>query len=304
MTAASPPAARSGAFVAAGMEFSWLTSAAGGPGVVSQHACGGCHDHALVAVQVQGQGEIAQNGRTMPLAGGSMVFIDGTRPYTMRLPGPFRQLHVRVPRPLLSRRALAVPTPAELAPGGTGPVVAGFLIGLGRQHHSDAAAVAALAPHAVALIEASLALAGAGPDAGKPGPAPGLERIRQFIRQHARDPGLDADMVAAGCGMSRRTLFRTLADGEESFTTLTRRVRVARAAQLLLAEPQRLLASVSAESGFSSPAQMHRAFRRETGTTPAAYRSRELPATDACPARWQSVPGRARDGEATGSQPR
>ena len=68
-----------------------------------------------------------------------------------------------------------------------------------------------------------------------------------------------------------------LALGREPFSELVRQARVARASQLLLGEPGRLLASISAECGFSGPAQLHRAFRRVTGTTPAAYRRSELP---------------------------
>ena len=281
MTVASPPAVRSGGFWVAGLEFSWLTSLTPHPNLASQHACRGCHDHALVTIQVRGQGEVQQNGRTVPLAGGSMVFIDGTRPYQMRLLGPFRQLHVRIPLPLLSRQALAANTPVDFGLRGPGSVVAGFLIGLDQQHESDSRAAAALAPHAVALIEAALAQAGQesgdGPGGGEPDLAPARGRIRCYIAAHAADPGLDADMVAAGCGMSRRTLFRALAGGREPFSELVRQARVARASQLLLAEPGRLLASISAECGFSGPAQLHRAFRRVTGTTPTAYRRSELP---------------------------
>jgi AraC-like DNA-binding protein len=281
MTVASPPAVRSGGFWVAGLKFSWLTSRTSHPAMASSHACRGCHDHALVTIQVQGQGEVQQNGRTVPLASGSMVFIDGTRPYQMRFLGPFRQLHVRVPLPLLSRQALAANTPVELGPGGPGPLVAGFLVGLDRQHESDSRAAAALAPHAVALIEAALTQAGREPGGGpgdeQPDMAPARERIRRYIAEHAADPGLDADMVAAGCGMSRRTMFRALAVGREPFSALVRQARVARASHLLLAEPGRLLTSISAECGFSGPAQLHRAFRRVTGTTPAAYRRSELP---------------------------
>ncbi|GGJ41889.1 helix-turn-helix transcriptional regulator [Streptomyces brasiliensis] len=79
--------------------------------------------------------------------------------------------------------------------------------------------------------------------------------------------------MAAGCGFSRRTLFRTLAAHGETLTGLIREARVARARQLPRAAPERPLGVVARACGFGGEAQFHRAFRRVTGMTPGAYRS-------------------------------
>ncbi|TDD50234.1 AraC family transcriptional regulator [Nonomuraea terrae] len=102
-----------------------------------------------------------------------------------------------------------------------------------------------------------------------------LERVHRFVQRHAHDLRLDAPAVAAGCGMSRRSLFRVLAADGEPLTALIRRLRVARARQLLRARPGLPLAAVALECGFAGTAQLHRAFRSVTGTTPGAYRAGE-----------------------------
>jgi AraC-like DNA-binding protein len=98
-------------------------------------------------------------------------------------------------------------------------VVADFLIGMQRL---DAEADA-LVPHAIGLLESALGWAsGAGPTNG----ALTRERVHGFIRRHATDPRLDSESVAAGCGVSRRTLYRALAEAGEPLSALIRRLRV------------------------------------------------------------------------------
>jgi AraC-like DNA-binding protein len=243
-----------------------FTAVSSGPQSVErtrgQIARGG-EDYVLASIQVDGWGQVRQDGRIATLSAGAMTFVDSTRPYSMHFTDAFSQVVVRVPRSL-APRSLVDATAVELTPDGPGRLVADFLVGL-RRLEPDAAAL--LVPHAVGLLDSALGWAAAKPVSNL---AVTRERIHRFVYSHASDPDLDVATVAAACGISRRTLFRALAD--EPLGTLLRRLRVNRAQQLLLAAPRRSLAMVAHDSGFGGEAQLHRAFRAVTGTTPAAYR--------------------------------
>ncbi|MEV6283494.1 helix-turn-helix domain-containing protein [Kribbella sp. NPDC051770] len=218
-------------------------------------------DYLLANVQLQGQARIQQDGRYAVLLPGAIAFVDSARPYSLGFDGPFSQLIVRVPRSATSMPASA--TAVALDPNGPGRLVADFLVGLERTP------TAALVPHAVGLLDSALDwAAGAAPS----NTALTRERIHHFVRRHAAAPDLDAAAVAAGCGISRRTLYRALAD-DEPLSALIRRLRVNRAQQLLLSATNPSLEVVARASGFGGAAQLNRAFRSVTGTTPGAYRA-------------------------------
>jgi len=233
----------------------------------------GDEDYAMVNIQVTGESTAAQDGRTVVLRPGAMTFLDSTRPYTLVFGGAFSQLVVQVPLRALPRRVLAEATAVELSADGPGRLVSDFLLGMERQQLVDPHSAGVLAPHAVGLIGAALSFAGRGRPDPQTSAALTWERAHQLIRRQAKDPSLDADAIAASCGVSRRTLFRALSQaGETTFTSLLRRTRVENVRRALRETPHRSLAAIAQESGFAGEAQMYRAFREVTGTTPAAYR--------------------------------
>lgn len=224
----------------------------------------------LVNIQTGGRSLAKQDGRSTALQPGMMTFLDSTRPYTLEFSGTFSQLVVRIPRTLLPGRSLAGVTALEL--DGPGRLVSEFLVGLDRQQRDDPAASAALLPHTVGLLESVLDWATRG-SVPQTSTALTRERIQRFVQQHIQDPALDVATVAAGCGLSRRSLFRALAAEGESLTALVRRLRVARAQRVLRARPDLPLAAVAVQCGFGGAAQLHRAFRSIIGMTPGTYRA-------------------------------
>ncbi|WP_204358650.1 helix-turn-helix domain-containing protein [Streptosporangium sp. 'caverna'] len=227
----------------------------------------------LVIIQTGGRSLTRQDGRAATLLPGTMTFLDSTRPYTLEFSGIFSQLVVRIPRRLLPGRGLTGATALELDGRGPGRLVSDFLVGLDRQQRDDPAVAAVLLPHAVGLLESVLDWATRGSIAQTSAAALARERIHRFVRERIQDPALDAATVAAGCGLSRRSLFRALAADEESLTELIRRLRVTRARRLLRDRPDLPLAVVAAQSGFGGAAQLHRAFRSVVGMTPGTYRA-------------------------------
>jgi AraC-like DNA-binding protein len=83
----------------------------------------------------------------------------------------------------------------------------------------------------------------------------------------------DIDSVAGRLGTTARTLQRRLKDEGTTFAELTDAVRRS-AAERYLADGRLPLAEIAFLLGFQDPSNFHKAFRRWTGNTPAAYRDR------------------------------
>jgi len=99
-----------------------------------------------------------------------------------------------------------------------------------------------------------------------------LEAAVRYIRQHAPEP-IQVDDVAAAVGIARRSLERKFHDGlGRSPAAEIRRVRLARATQLL-AETSLSIPKVAQASGFGSPMYLAYVIREATGLTPLKYRN-------------------------------
>lgn len=104
-----------------------------------------------------------------------------------------------------------------------------------------------------------------------------LESVRvrtdAIIYEQAADPMLTPATIAGQLNVSLRQLYRAF-NGAESPAARIRRRRLERAAELLSARsPQPQIERVAADCGFASAEYFSRAFRREFGLSPRAYRS-------------------------------
>jgi transcriptional regulator GlxA family with amidase domain len=102
---------------------------------------------------------------------------------------------------------------------------------------------------------------------------PRLRDVSSFVLEHV-DEALSVDRLAAGIGMSPRTLSRWCRQHlDESPAELVRRLRVDEARRLLEETPLPLK-EITARTGFGDASTMWRAFTQRLGITPAAYRQR------------------------------
>jgi AraC-like DNA-binding protein len=104
-----------------------------------------------------------------------------------------------------------------------------------------------------------------------------LESVRvrtdAIIYEQASDPLLTPATIAAQLNISLRQLYRAFNQSESPAARIRRR-RLERAAEMLAARsPQPQVERVAQECGFASAEYFSRAFRREFGISPRAYRS-------------------------------
>ena len=98
-------------------------------------------------------------------------------------------------------------------------------------------------------------------------------RTDAIIFEQAGDPLLTPASIAQQLNISLRQLYRAF-NGTESPAARIRRRRLDRAAELLAARsPQPHVERVAQDCGFTSAEYFSRAFRREFGISPRAYRS-------------------------------
>jgi AraC-like DNA-binding protein len=97
------------------------------------------------------------------------------------------------------------------------------------------------------------------------------DRVRQLVAQDLSTGVRGAEQVAERLHMSSRSLQRLLRADGTSYTELVDALRHELAARYL-GEARLAIAEVAFLLGFSEASAFHRAFRRWTGTTPAAYR--------------------------------
>ena len=93
-----------------------------------------------------------------------------------------------------------------------------------------------------------------------------------MIARRFGEPDLSLSSVAHEIATSRRQLQRAFAEvGGTSFSRELQRVRMDRAAELLLQAPMAVQA-VAGAVGYRQPAQFAKVFRRHHGTAPSAFR--------------------------------
>jgi AraC family transcriptional regulator, regulatory protein of adaptative response / methylphosphotriester-DNA alkyltransferase methyltransferase len=99
-----------------------------------------------------------------------------------------------------------------------------------------------------------------------------LNEACEVIARRYGEPDLSLGQVAREIATSRRQLQRAFAEmGSTSFSRELQRVRMERAAALLLEGPIPVQA-VAGAVGYRQPAQFAKVFRRHHGTAPSAFR--------------------------------
>lgn len=223
-------------------------------------------DYLVMLMTLQGSEVVAQNGRQSELGPGSVVVWDSETP---------AEFYVRTP---LVKRSLLVPKPALAEVGARGSLLTGSVL------DASAPAVTLLAGYLDALsatiddlplgaVPAArnatielLAAALQSPSVPADGALATRAAAEAFVERRLRDPSLSPAVVAAGVGVSLRSLHRCFEDSADSVAGFIRRRRLARARDDLAAG--QTVGQVARRWQFSDPSHFSRAFKRQFGVSP------------------------------------
>lgn len=97
-------------------------------------------------------------------------------------------------------------------------------------------------------------------------------KVKRLVEKHFQEDNFDAEMVAKSLNMSRQTLYRKLKNDDASFSDIVDEVKLDKAIEILVTQPNAPLTVIAYDLGFSELSAFTRAFKRWTGKTPAEYR--------------------------------
>jgi AraC-like DNA-binding protein len=237
-------------------------------------------DYYKLTLQTAGSSVLSQGGHDTALTPGDLAIYDTTRPYDLRLDGPFGMVVLMFPRSLLnvperSLRLIAgqrIPGDRPL-PRLIGPFVTGLT------QHTDGHVPETNRLLCDALLD-MLGAALADELEINTSPAPGprqaamLHRIKIYIDEQLSDPDLDPTGIAAAHHISPRYLRKLFEAEGDSVSRWIRRRRLDNCRRDL-AEPKlfdKSVTSVASRWGFTDAAHFSRLFRSTFGQSPREHR--------------------------------
>jgi AraC-like DNA-binding protein len=236
-------------------------------------------DLAIFVVQREGTSVIEQDGRQAHLSPGDLALFDTTRPYALRMQGPFRHLVLHCPRERLTAH-LGEPhlLTATTISGqcGLGAVAAGLLEGFDRERRTvDAISAQIVAEHFLDLASAAFTARERKTDADDACASAQFQRLRVLMRARLRDPALTPADIAAAAGLSLRQTQRVFARRGQSIARAILEERLACCRRDLIAQTSRTasITEIALRWGFNDSAHFSRAFKARFGVTPRAARS-------------------------------
>lgn len=100
-----------------------------------------------------------------------------------------------------------------------------------------------------------------------------MSMVRTFVRQHIRDPDLDATTIAKALHVSRRTVYRLFAQEPMKLQQLIISERLLAARIELEAYPLTTIETIAQRFSFKDPRHFSRRFKDQFGLTPQDYRA-------------------------------
>jgi AraC-like DNA-binding protein len=237
-----------------------------------------------LAVQERGEGLHAQFSPLQRVPAGAMMAMDMTEPFEFSWPGQG------------ASRALMMPLDELDVPAGAlrqaiPRLVHSPLCGLMTAHIVglfDAADAVSSHPMAAEIASSSADLARALIASVSPDPATRREvaaqtlfvRVREYVRQHIRDPALTAESIAAAHNVSRRQLYSACAAAGVSLEQLIirRRLHGIRAELSRPGGRPRTIESVARAWGFRNVSHFSRRFSEEFEISPREWRKAAITA--------------------------
>jgi AraC-like DNA-binding protein len=234
----------------------------------------------LVQIQRRGTGVVAQDGRSAVLQPGDFALHDSTRPYeltfeesghevtTLRLPCSVLDAHVA------NLHELTATTIAAAGP--SGHLLGSMVSTLERDFEClTPAATLSIGEAVTSIIAAGLKGLPAA-NARRPSSltAYHVARVKRYVQEHLRDPGLSVASAARALNVSSDHLARVFKNEPMPLCRFISSMRLA-ACKRDLADPrltERTVSEIAYSWGFSDPVHFSRAFREYHGMSPREWR--------------------------------
>jgi len=232
-------------------------------------------------LSLDGTGWVEQGGVTTKLDPTILCVYGANRPRTFAFTTPTRGVAVLLPlhavRQALQGWDLALPLGIDCTRG-AGAVLADVVRSVARRADDlDENTGSGLSTVLVGLLASIVSLL---PDSLRMMPSR-LElfhkaRIKRFVREHLRDPGLDVDMVSRAVGLSTRYIHKLFSSEPEPLMKWVWAERIEGACKDIeqTALRRKAISQIGFSWGFSGAAHFSRSFRNRYGVSPVEYRSR------------------------------
>jgi len=238
-------------------------------------------DTYYIYLQRQGRAWFDQQQRRCVAEPGDIVIADPNLAFSTGTDGAFdfRIWRITRPRlhPLLALRSGELPMLRIGREQAEAELIASWLDALLRPRATLSPASLDLAVDTLCALVASAA--GAAPELREPTRLARrqaqLHRVKREVERHASEMDLTPQRIAAGCGLSLRSLHQLFLLGDCSFHEFLTRTRLARA-HALLREPsaQHLgTAEIGFAAGFGEVSTFYRRFKQRYGMTPGEWRA-------------------------------
>lgn len=240
-------------------------------------------DYFLFAMQLEGVGEVRQDGRRAVLRPGDFAHYDTTRPYELEFESNFRQLVITVPRAQLRMHVPAaekITAQVMSSNYGAGSILRGVLESLpAAMDQSTPDVQSALSSAVLHLIAATLSEVSVRSDV-QPSKLKRyhLDRIKAYVIQHLSDPELSVAAIAEALDMAVSSLYRAFDSEPRSLAQLIWDQRLA-GAKATLSDPscsRKSIKEIALEWGFSDPAHFSKVFRQRFGASPRELRGMRI----------------------------
>ena len=231
-----------------------------------------------IVVQVRGASTVEQSGRSVILAPGQWTVYDTGRPYSVSNPDLTEQHVVIVPREVFSGARFEMDSCTARgfsARMGVGRLACDMVrIALEEFSQRQLQSTDELADAVLRLFQHAL-LDSSGHESHSSRTELLRDRIKTYIEDHVRDPGLSMHRLARDLNHTKRNLHRVFeAEGETISAFIWRtRLEASRRALVNPALAHRSITDIAYGCGFSSSAHFSRSFKDAYGMSPREYRN-------------------------------
>jgi len=239
-------------------------------------------EYFLFSLQLRGSGYLEQDDRTERLQPGDFILFDSIRPYNMGFNEDFEKLVLRIPRMLLKQYIAAPERLCAYKMSGQhamGQILTQFLTSLSHLPSLPEAAQTGVSKAIMDMVSgALLSMPQNNHSQLTTVKSYHLKRIKKFIEMNLAESELSVSSIAVAMNMSVSSLYRIFEAEEMPLAQYIWIKRLEFCCRDLenSALKNKPISQIAFEWGFTHCTHFSRAFKKQYGLSPKAYRKRAL----------------------------